>query len=253
MAWNDGNTFIPLSFALLSSKKEKNRTNEAYNYDKTTAKGKKTREEALMTTPELVIKMLKMAKSNSIDAKYVLFDSWFAIPTTINSIKSIGYDVIAMAKKSDKIHFIKDYESKSVKKIYKEATKRRSLVHIRYSTIAETKPNQDTTLVKVKLVYISEKKKPRNWLILVSTDTSLDDERVCQLYGRRWSTEVFYKVCKSVLNLQRGCQCRNFDLIVSHIAIVFIQYMMLFEQQRLFNDDRTLGELFFYMVDELQE
>jgi len=253
MAWSDGNTFIPLSFALLSSKKEKNRTSEAYNYDKTTEKGKRTREEALMTTPELVIKMLKQSKANHIDANYVLFDSWFAMPATINSIKAIGYDVIAMVKKSDKIHFIKDDESKSVKKIYKEATKRRGLAHIRYSTIAETKPNQDTTPVKVKLVYISEKKKPKNWLILVSTDTSLDDERVCQLYGRRWSTEVFYKVCKSVLNLQRGCQCRNFDSIVSHIAIVFIQYMMLSEQQRLFNDDRTLGELFFYMVDELQE
>lgn len=96
------------------------------------------------------------------------------------------------------------------KKIYKDATKRRGLALIRYTTIVETKPNQDTTSVKVKLVYISEKK-TKNWLILVSTDTSIDDEQVCQLYVRRWITEVFYKGCKSVLNLKRGCQIRNFD------------------------------------------
>jgi hypothetical protein len=66
-------------------------------------------------------------------------------------------------------------------------------------------------------------------------------------------TECFFKVCKSYLNLAKGCHCRNFDSINSHTAIVYLQYMMLAEQQRFHVDERSIGDLFYQVVDQLQE
>jgi len=253
MSWSDGNSFVPVTFNLLSSMNEKAIVAPDKHYATTTPEGKKMRDNAQRKTTDLVLEMLKEAKEHAIKARYVLFDSWFTMPSTVNSIKEIGFDVIGMVKKSSKIHFIVDGKSVSVKKIYANAKKRRGLAHIRYSCIVETKDSKNTTPIKVKLVYVSENKNKKNWLVLLSTDITLSDERICQLYSRRWSTEVFYKVCKSILKLQSGCQCRNFDSIISHIGIVFVQYMMLSEQQRTTKDERSLGELFYYIVDELEE
>ncbi|MCI6227965.1 MAG: hypothetical protein MR636_04435 [Clostridiales bacterium] len=36
---------------------------------------------------------------------YVLFDSWFSSPKVIRSMKALGLDVVAMVKKSSKIHY----------------------------------------------------------------------------------------------------------------------------------------------------
>ena len=56
-----------------------------------------------------------------------------------------------------------------------------------------------------------------------------------------------------MLNLERGCQCRNYDSIMTHTAIVMLQYMMLSQQKRTCEDDRTLGDLFFAVVDQMEE
>ena len=50
-------------------------------------------------------KLLKHAKSAAIPEKYVLFDSWFSSPSSIHAVKGIGYDVIAMVKKTPKMFF----------------------------------------------------------------------------------------------------------------------------------------------------
>jgi len=47
-----------------------------------------------------MLKLLKSAKKAVIPAKYVLFDSWFSSPSSLHAIKEIGYDVIAMVKKT---------------------------------------------------------------------------------------------------------------------------------------------------------
>ena len=48
-------------------------------------------------------------------------------------------------------------------------------------------------------------------------------------------------------------QCRSFDAMVSHTTIVFARYMLLALEQRKSEDQRTLGELFFFLVDEMAD
>lgn len=44
--------------------------------------------------------LLDTAITSGLNAKYVLFDSWFSNPAQITAIKSKGMDVIAMIKKA---------------------------------------------------------------------------------------------------------------------------------------------------------
>jgi len=90
-------------------------------------------------------------------------------------------------------------------------------------------------------------------LVLLSTDIEMDEDEIIQIYGKRWAVEVFFKVAKSYLRVVKGCSSLSFDTITAHTAIVFAQYMMLSEQQRLSVDNRSIGDLFFFTVDELRD
>ena len=45
----------------------------------------------------------------------------------------------------------------------------------------------------------------------------------------------------------------SYDALTAHVAIVFTRYMLLAMEQRQNEDQRTLGELFFFLVDEMAD
>ena len=93
----------------------------------------------------------------------------------------------------------------------------------------------------------------RDWLAVLCTDTSVPDEEVVRIYGKRWSIEVFFKACKSVLRLSKEFQTRSYDSMVAHTSIVFLRYMMLSFELRRSEDDRAYGELFCRCCEELED
>ena len=88
---------------------------------------------------------------------------------------------------------------------------------------------------------------------LLRTDTTLSEEEIIRIYGKRWKIEVFFKTCKSMLNLIGECHSLSYDALTAHVAIVFTRYMLLATEQRKNEDQRTLGELFFFLVDEMAD
>lgn len=74
---------------------------------------------------------------------------------------------------------------------------------------------------------------------------------IFRIYGKRWQIEVFFKACKSYLNLIGECHSLSYDALTAHVAIVFTRFMMLSLEQRKEEDERTLGELFYFFCDEL--
>ena len=67
--------------------------------------GYKWRQLSMQKGTSVMLELLKHAKSAAIPAKYVLFDSWFSSPSSIHAVKGIGYDVIAIVKKTPKCFF----------------------------------------------------------------------------------------------------------------------------------------------------
>jgi hypothetical protein len=87
LGWSDGNTFLGLDFALLSSTKGKNRyQNITKDLDKRTC-GYIRRREAATKSTELLEPMVARAISMGIRAGYILMDSWFSFPSVISSLR----------------------------------------------------------------------------------------------------------------------------------------------------------------------
>ena len=64
---------------------------------------------------------------------------------------------------------------------------------------------------------------------------------------------MFFKTCKSYLNLISECHSLTYDALTAHVAIVFARYLMIAMEQRRNEDDRTLGEIFYFFTDELRD
>ena len=64
-------------------------------------------------------------------------------------------------------------------------------------------------------------------ITLLCTDITIDKEDILRIYANRWDIEVVFKVSKDLLNLNKEFKALSFDMIISHISIVFTRYMIL--------------------------
>ena len=250
LGWSDGSSFLPVNSILLSSENKKNRVNEAVKVDKRTA-GYKRRLLSIQKGTQAMLELLKTAKKAAVPAKYVLFDSWFSSPSTLHAVKTIGYDVIGMVKKTPKMFFRYKGEDMSLITIYNRNKKRRG--RSRYLLTVLVDVVKDGKVIPAKVVYVRNRNKRKEYLCLISTDTTLDENEIIRIYGKRWDIEVFFKVCKSYLNLSRECNSLSYDAMTAHTAVVFTRYMMLSLESREGSDNRSLGELFLYFSDEMSD
>lgn len=250
LGWSDGNTFLPVNSCLLSTENVKNRINEAKDFDKrSTAFHKRILAQTKATT--VVLDLIKEAKKAKIQASHVLFDTWFCSPSSLLSIKKLGYDVIAMAKKTPKMHFLYNGKMQPLTEIYKQNKKRRG--RSRYLLSAEITVSKDGESIPARVVYVRNRNKRKEYLCIISTDMTISENEIIRIYGKRWNIEVFFKVCKSYLKLSKECNSLSYDAMSAHVAIVFTRYMMLSVENRQHTDNRTLGEIFFFLSDELAD
>jgi hypothetical protein len=252
LAWTDGCTLIPLLFRHLSSEDRKNRYNEINpGIDKRSC-GYKARLQAVSTGPKVLLEMLAQAVKYGIPSKHVLFDCWFSFPVTIMGIAKLKLQVIARLKKSPKIKYLVDGDKKTLCQIYSSLKKRRGKSKYLLS-VAVKLYNKDNETLDARIVYVRDRNNKKNWIALISTDMNLTEEEIIQLYGKRWDIEVFFKVCKSYLNLGREFQGLSYDAITAHTAVVLTRYMILALEKRQNEDPRALGELFFLCYDEVAD
>lgn len=169
--------------------------------------------------------LLKAAKK-SILGLGMFFDSWFSSPSTFHAVTSIGYDVIGMVRKTHKMFFRYNGEDMPLITIYNRNKKRRG--RSRYLLSVPVDIVKDVETIPAKVVYVRNRNKRKEYLCLISTDTTLDENEIIRIYGKRWDIEVFFKVCKSYLNLSRECNSLSYDAMTAHTAVVFTRYMMPF-------------------------
>ena len=200
---------------------------------------------------DVMVELIHSARSAGITARYVLFDSWFSAPKTMIALKKQEHlDTIAMVKKS-KTKYLYNGEKLNVKEIYSRNRKRRG--RSRYLLSVPVTVEKDGESIPAKFVYVRNKSRRKDWLVLVSTDTELSEEEIIRVYGKRWDIEVFFKACKSYLNLVKEYRGTSYDAMNAHVAIVFARYMMLSVAQRENADDKTICELCFCLLDEMED
>jgi len=246
LGWSDGHTFIPTDFAMLSSRNAcLHGMNETI--DKRSS-GYKRRLAALEKAPDVISEMIDRTLKSGVHASYVLMDSWFTHAPLIRAVCQRGLDVIGMVKANNQRYQVNG-EDLNLKELYKAAKINRSNKIGILRSITTTLSGD----IPVKIVFVQHRNNKREWLAILSTDVTLDEEEIIRIYGIRWDIETFFKCTKSLLQLGKEFQGRNFDMLISHTTIVFARYIMLSWQHRQQGDDRSLGGLFLVMCDELAD
>ena len=249
LGWTDGNTFLPVNSCLLASSKEQNLIGPSHSYDGRSLAGRR-RKLAQSKGTDAMIELLKTAMSAGHTADYVLFDTWFSSPAQLTAVKNLGFNAIAMIKKSSRIRY--DYEGKqlSINKIFGICKKRRG--RSKYLLSVNVMVGKDQK-IPAKIVCVRNNRNKKDWIAFICTNPDLSEEEIIRIYGKRWQIEVFFKTCKSYLNLIGECHSLSYDALTAHVVVVFARYMMLALEQRKDEDERTLGELFFFFCDELSD
>lgn len=159
--------------------------------------------------------------------------------------------MIGMVKKTPKMFFRYNNEDMPLTSIYKKNKKKRGRSKYLLSVMIEVV--KDGGIIPAKVVYVRNRNKKKDCLCLISTDISLNEEEIIRIYRKRWDTEVFFKVCKSYLNLSKECNALSYDAMTAHTAVVFTRYMMLSLESREANDQRSMGEILLYFTDEMSD
>lgn len=155
-----------------------------------------------------MIELLKRAQSVGHRADYVLFDTWFSSPAQLIAVKDLGLDSIAMIKKSSRIYYEYKGEQLSIKKIFGICKKRpgrsKYLLSVKFQVGKEQK-------IPAKIVCVRNKKNKKDWVAFICTNQNLSEEEIIRIYGKRWQIEVFFKTCKSYLQLVTECHSLSFE------------------------------------------
>jgi len=246
LGWSDGASFLPLDFILCSSAKAEKRVQDIKKeLDKRTC-GYKRRLEAITKSTQHLENMVKRALALGVKAEYILMDSWFCWPAILAKLGR-HLPVICMAKNMPKVFYRHEGQWVTLGKLYSRIRKRPGKARILASVVVETVKKQ-----QVKIVFVRHRHK-RDWLAIVSTKTALPAEEIVRIYGKRWDIEVFFKMLKQHLNLEKEAQLRDYDGIVGHTTIVMMRYIFLAVEQRCHDDQRTIGGLFFACSKEIRD
>lgn len=246
LGWSDGVSFLPLDFILCSSSKASKRLQGIRKEVDKRCCGYKRRLEAMAKSTQHLETMVKRVLARGIRADYLLMDSWFAFPALLATLGR-HLPVICMGKDMPKVFYQHQGQWLTLRRLFTKLKKRPGKARILASVTVATKKEQ-----KVRIVFIRHRHK-RQWLAILSTKIDLADEEIVRIYGKRWDIEVFFKMTKHYLNLERETQLRDFDGIIGHVTIVMSRYVFLAFEQRCHDDPRTLGSLFYACSEEQRD
>ena len=249
LGWTDGNTFLPINSSLLASSKTSNLIGPLEYYDGRSLAARR-RNLAQTKGTDVMLELIKAARKCGHTANYVLYDSWFSNPAQLVAVKDLGLDSIAMIKKSSRIRYEFEGKQLSINRIFGISKKRRG--RSKYLLSVDVMVGKDQK-IPAKIVCVRNKKNKKDWIAFICTNPILSEEEIIRIYGKRWQIEVFFKTCKSYLQLVSECHSLSYDALTAHVAIVFVRYMMIALEQRKDEDFRSLGEIFFYFTDELTD
>jgi hypothetical protein len=257
-----GENFYPLDFAYRFGKKRHPKSSEEKIGDPRTISGQMSYEAKHQGKVELALQMIQRAFDRGIRAGYVLFDSWYAWPSLINSIRNINENLHVICRlKNTKVLYEyngKNYRLGELYQKVKSTIKKdsRTGLYLRRVTLPLPGSNERAVIVFAKgyrepdddVVKGKNKDKEPKWVAFLSTDTRLHASTIIKKYTKRWTIEVSFKECKQLLGLGKD-QSNDFNAQVLSTTVSFLRYNILnFLNEK--NNTTTIGDLFQNLTDE---
>jgi hypothetical protein len=179
--------------------------------------------------------MLRGAKKLGIYARHVLGDSWFGTKRNIREVIDLGMTAIFAMRRGSTLYRFQGrmYTAKMLHELVKRHMK--VTVASRFSTCSlvvelnlEEDPKKKPKWQKVKLLFSKEKQCSKNaWILLLCTDLDYSNEKIIQIYSRRWAVEVYFKEAKQNLGLLAN-QSADYCTHYSSIHLTALRYLLLF-------------------------
>lgn len=252
--WTNGETFIPFSQTLLTTRDSRLMVGPDASVDRRTVRGRR-RAAAKEKGTDTVCRMVREAKKAGIPFDFVLFDTWFSNPAQLVELKGMEVDTIAMIKKNSTKYLWADPDAGTenkldVKEIYSRNKKRRGMSRYLLSVDVIVSDGEGNS-IPAKLVYARNHGNRKDWVCFVCTDVSLPEKEILESYMLRWQIETYFKLTKSYLKLRTECHSTSYDAITSHMVVVAIRYMILAVERFKNSDNRSIEELFYGIQREI--
>lgn len=206
------------------------------------SKVEKRKEEYFQDKISSMKKMLNNASIEHLGFDYLLVDSWFTCKEVVNYIRRKGSKshLLGMIKMS-KTKYTVAGEDMTARAIASAMVRKKDVKYSRAHKFYYFEIDAIFAGKAVKLFFYRFGRKGE-WKALLSTDTSLTPYKAYQIYSMRWSIEVSFHECKSLLKLGK-CQCRDFGSQIASISLNILQYNLLSYVKR-FESYETIGGLF---------
>ena len=279
MGWTDGESYLPLGSKLLASDEEsesfqKKHTQKACpdaicktGLDKRTHASQIRTEAEERTKPELVVSWIKRAIKNGFKASYVLFDSWFNYESLLKNITPLGLHVIGMLKQDHRKYYLLNNRGKAseyrtlqsiaekmkVNSSKRKTTKINNAILFSVKVVAATANEKVSEGIKLKLVFVSNRNNPDDFVVIASTDLTLSDEQIVKYYSRRWKIEVNFENQKQYLGLGSESISVKFDNLAAFANLSCIRASFLEFKRRIESDVRAIGALGKCVQEQIRE
>ncbi|MGV8075263.1 MAG: transposase [Syntrophobacteraceae bacterium] len=220
IGYHNGTRFYPPDMGFHTSK---NRPNDKLQELDKRSSGWKRRMESFEKKTDLLVQMIRRCRQNGINARFVLFDSWFACDKVISKILSLGHDVICRLKRNKTRYSYQD-QSMTLAQLWHNVA-RHELRWISSWQIRAAILNVELPLTgKVSIVFVRWTKNNRH--AFLCTEADMETAEIINYSSRRWAIECYFRDCKQLLGLGKG-QSETFDAVVACASIVMIRYLIL--------------------------
>ena len=241
--YSDGFSNFMLDFAIAMNKYARVAIEDFTNKIDHRTNAYKRRVETMKGKSQIAIDMVKRAVNSGIYADYLLVDSWYSKPVFIKEMNELGLKVISRIANNNKIwNFIG--KEKTLEAIYNKFKEIKSAKpgnygkKIRFTYLSAVVEHK--TAGKLKIVFIRTKEK---LIPIVSTDLSINDEEIIEIYKRRWDIEQGYKELREHFGFGKE-ENRIYEALIARITLSFFTYNIVSYINRISNEPQTIGGLF---------
>ena len=249
--FSDGFSNFMLDFALALNDYARVKLEDFTNKIDHRTNAYKRRIETLKTKSQIAINMATRAIKAGIQSDYLLVDSWYSKPVFIQSMNELGLRVVTRLANNNKIWNFEG-KNKTLEGIYNHFKNIKKIKHGNYgkkikfeyfSVILNHK-----TVDQMKVVFIKTKD---NLIPIASTDITISDDEIIEIYRRRWNIEQGYKDLRTHLGFGKE-ENRIYEALIARITLSFITYNIVSYINRINHEPKTLGGLFKDLECELQ-
>ena len=174
-------------------------------------------------------------------------DSWFTEAPLIGEIRKLNLHVIGMVKLSKKRFY--EYQGKQ----YSLHKLKRFIKKQKHGNILGSLQVKLKTGMEAKLVYVVNYNNRKQFLVILSTDLTLSDEKIVQTYGKRFNIEQIFKSMKHLLKLTKENRGRSFDSTIAFSSLSIIRVIAMEWIRRTETDPATMGTIFNHIKDALED